>query len=100
MIVYVLVAPFSASTTTLTVFAPGVRDFAPLTEAITALLLFGLAATDIAVTPASTVAVYSYVPAENAGLRLPGEIPRCDRLLSEDFALPAEVPGLRTGTVA
>ena len=58
---------------------------------MTALLSLGLAATEIAVTFASTVAVYSCVPDENAGLILPGEIPKCARLLSEDLVLVVAV---------
>ena len=80
--------PFSADTTTFTVFVPGESVLAPVTDAITALLSFGLAATEMAVTSASTVAVYACVPAENAGLIVPGEMPRCARLLSEDLAVP------------
>jgi hypothetical protein len=60
-------------------------DLAPFTAAITALLLLGVAATEMRVVPASTVAVYSWVPAENEGLRLPGEILSRARELSEDL---------------
>lgn len=81
---------FSAETTTVTVFVPGVRVLAPLTEAMTALESLGLAATEIAVTSASTVAVYSCTLGEKEGLMDPGEMPRWERLLSDDFFVLVE----------
>ena len=83
VIVYVLVDPFSAVTTTSILLFPSLTSISPIPVTL-ALLSLGVALTFILVTPASKLTLYEVVFLLKAGSKFTPSIESDDKVLSED----------------